>query len=429
LLIVDSKPFSESLSDKYEEVCREGSSLTTIKIAQKIEQGLGRSVRGEKDYSVIMLIGSDLVNFVRDPRRQRFFSDQTKKQIQIGFETAELAAEDVDPNTTDLIKVVADLIKQCITERNPRWKQFYEERMSTVTFQASNVDITDALQVEKQAEDFNVMGQDKEAIELVQIYINRAGLSQPEHGWYSQTIARFTYKKNKVESNQIQTSAFRKNNHLLKPKDGYIYKKINLIDVSRSENIIKWLKGLGTHEALMEKVNEIYAALSFEETAGHFEEGLRQIGFALGFESQRPEKESREGPDNLWSLAHNDYLLFECKNEVNEKRDEISKTETGQMNTSCGWFENNYPGASFMSIMVIETKNVSKQGAFTHDVNILRRNGLKNLKGKFKSFYEALKMYSLAGITDGIIQKNLVAHDLTNDAIKTKFTEKPYQRR
>jgi hypothetical protein len=48
ILIVDSKPYSETLSDKYEEVCRQESDLTNIKIAQKIEQGFGSSVRGEK---------------------------------------------------------------------------------------------------------------------------------------------------------------------------------------------------------------------------------------------------------------------------------------------------------------------------------------------------------------------------------------------
>ena len=68
LLIIDSMPYSESLTERYEEECRSNSDLTNIRAAQKIEQGLGRSVRGEKDYSVILIIGDDLVKFLKSAR-------------------------------------------------------------------------------------------------------------------------------------------------------------------------------------------------------------------------------------------------------------------------------------------------------------------------------------------------------------------------
>src|SRR5699024_6315553 len=60
ILIIDSVPYYDSLSDRYEELCRAESEIIRIKTIQKIEQGLGRSVRGEKDYSVILITGSDL---------------------------------------------------------------------------------------------------------------------------------------------------------------------------------------------------------------------------------------------------------------------------------------------------------------------------------------------------------------------------------
>ena len=54
ILIFDSKPYSESLVDMYFESCRSNSKINAIKTARTIEQGMGRSVRGEKDYSVIL---------------------------------------------------------------------------------------------------------------------------------------------------------------------------------------------------------------------------------------------------------------------------------------------------------------------------------------------------------------------------------------
>ncbi|NEO00573.1 MAG: DEAD/DEAH box helicase family protein, partial [Moorea sp. SIO3I7] len=94
ILILDSCPFAESLTERYEEDCRSSSEIISIKIAQKIEQGLGRSVRGEKDYSVILLIGDDLVKFVKNDSYKKYFSDQTRKQIEIGFEIVTYSIED-----------------------------------------------------------------------------------------------------------------------------------------------------------------------------------------------------------------------------------------------------------------------------------------------------------------------------------------------
>jgi replicative superfamily II helicase len=428
ILIIDSKPYSESLSDKYEELARKDSNHTNIKIAQKIEQGLGRSVRGEKDYSVIIIIGGDLINFIRNPKTQKFFSPQTRKQIEIGQEIAEIASEDVDPKTTNMMNIVSELIRQCIIHRDANWKQFYEERMNSISYEKSAIDITEALELEKQAELLNNHGQHKDASQLVQKFLDTTQMPLSEQGWYLQMIARFTYHISKIESNQLQVSSFKKNKDILKPHDGFKYKKINLIQSNRISNIKSWIKNLGDHQTLTEKVDEILSLLSFEEAADNFEGGIQELGAALGFESQRPDKENREGPDNLWALAENDYLLIECKNEVDEKRDEISKTETGQMNTNCAWFKNNYPGASFKPIMIISTKNISNLGGFNLDVEILRKGGLKSLKTNFKAFYNELKNHELNDLSNETLQNILSLNKLDNNSIKSYYSEKPYQR-
>ena len=77
MLVLDSLPSFGNLSDRYEQQCREDSALITTKIAQKIEQGLGRSVRSEKDYSVILIVGEDLVSFVKTSVNQDLFGSIT----------------------------------------------------------------------------------------------------------------------------------------------------------------------------------------------------------------------------------------------------------------------------------------------------------------------------------------------------------------
>jgi replicative superfamily II helicase len=424
LLIIDSKPYSESLSDNYEEVCREESSLTHIKIAQKIEQGLGRSVRGEKDFSAILLIGGDLINFVRDPRTREFFSIQTRTQIEIGYTIAEKAFEGLDPKTTDLISTTTEIIRQCISKRDSGWKEYYKEVMDKQDYSGSPVDITDTLEAEKKAEELNFNGQHKEAANLIQKFIEENGFSKSEHGWYLQMMARIKYYYDIAESNQLQTIAFRKNRALLKPKDGYFYKPITLINTTRVERIKKFIAQFGSHEELYIRLKEIEGSLNFEETSNHFEEGIKALGESLGFESQRPDNDDREGPDNLWALDNNDFLLIECKNEVKEDKEEISKKDIGQMNTNCGWFKNKYPGVEFKPVMIIQTRNVSTATPFNFDVEILRKNGLKTIREKFRAFYDGLKGYELNALSDELVSRMLVAHELDKKSLKEKYFEK-----
>ena len=84
ILIFDSKPHSESLIDLYYERCRPNSAATLMRAVRAVEQGMGRSVRGEKDYSAIIVIGADLVRLLRDKSSRRFLSSQMATQIEIG---------------------------------------------------------------------------------------------------------------------------------------------------------------------------------------------------------------------------------------------------------------------------------------------------------------------------------------------------------
>jgi len=53
----------------------------------------------------------------------------------------------------------------------------------------------------------------------------------------------------------------------------------------------------------------ITANLRFGVAACDFEAAFDQLGKALGFVTKRPDKELREGPDNLWALRDGHYGL------------------------------------------------------------------------------------------------------------------------
>lgn len=54
ILIMDCLPYFDNLAERYEEQACPDSELINKRIAQKIEQGIGRGVRGEKDYCAVL---------------------------------------------------------------------------------------------------------------------------------------------------------------------------------------------------------------------------------------------------------------------------------------------------------------------------------------------------------------------------------------
>lgn len=423
VLMVDSMPHFDSLSDRYEIMCREDSEIISIKIAQKIEQGLGRSVRGEKDYSVILIVGAELVRFIKSKKTARLFSLQTQKQIEIGFEVAQMAKKEYDEEEPTM-KVVESLISQCI-QRDEDWKGYYQENMDAIEFKVGKSSISNILMIEHDAELANYKHDNELACKKIQEILDNYDLSDSEQGWYLQLLARYKYPLSKSESAKIQKGAFQKNMLLLKPKDGIVYKKIAIIDANQIQNIKEWISKHENYEELKLEVEDILDNFSFNITAEKFEQSVKNIGLLLGLDSQRPDKEIRKGPDNLWG-RNGIYFMIECKSEVSESRLTITKAEAGQMNNHCGWFEETYgKDVSVKRILIIPTSLLANDANFTHDIEILKKDGLNKLKQSIREFVKEFSLFNLSGLTEENIQNYLDLHKLSIKHLMKNYTERP----
>lgn len=422
ILIIDSKPYFDSLADRYEEKCRIDSEIINIKVAQKIEQGFGRSVRGEKDYSVIVLLGSDLIKFVKSITTNKYFSAQTLKQIELGLDiTNEITLEknEAEIGFAD-VKVI---INQCLL-RDPNWKEYYIENMDQITEEIKNNKIYEIMKLERDAEVSDLKGEQERAVENYQKIIDEYCSSDTERGWYLQLIAKYKYLISKSDSNTFQISAYKKNYELLKPKVGINYRKLNYLNENRIRRIKNWIVSHTTPEDLILDIASILDDLSFDVDPQKFEKSLCELGTALGFLSQRPEKEFKTGPDNLWCGVNDQFFLFECKNKVEDSRKEVYKYETGQMNNSCGWFKENYRDSTVKNILIIKTRTLAHDANFSADVEIMRKNKLNALKNNIKSLFKEFRNVVLNDISDEKINELLNVHEVDIDSLKSKYSEK-----
>lgn len=420
ILIMDSKPYFDSLLDRYEEDCRSESDIMNIRIAQKVEQGLGRSVRGEKDYSIIVLVGGDLIKFAKSPLSSKYFSSQTRKQIEIGIQVASFANE--DSKNEEPYKVLVNLMNQALA-RDEGWKEYYSEEMDNIEADAERVGIYETLKTEYDAEMQFMVGEYDRACELIQRLCNKINDDDLERGWYLQQLARYKYRTSKVESNRIQKSAFQNNLQLLKPREGISYKKIEFINQDRVRRIKEWVSQYNDYQEMMISLEGVLQDLSFGMQSEKFESALKEVGESIGFLSQRPDKEIKKGPDNLWCGVENQYFLMECKNEVEDTRSEISKHEAGQMNTHSAWFESIYSDAKCKRILIIPTKKLSYHGDFTHAVEIMRKNSLRRLKSNVRNFFKEFAKYIIHEVSDQKIQQLIDAHELDIESLITKYSE------
>ena len=425
VLIMDSMPFLKNYSDRYEEKCCPNSEIINKKIAQKIEQGIGRAVRGEKDYCAILVIGSDIEKFMRGVLTRKYFSSQTQKQIEIGFEVAKMAKEDIREDDQPMKQIVS-LINQ-ILKRDEGWKEYYTSEMNEIVQENVENRIYKRYAEENELEKLFSQGEYELAVERTQKFIDNFISDDLEKGWYLEQMARYAYMYSAKKSEIFQSSAFRKNPQLLKPKDGIAYSKISFLNENRMINFKRNISKYDSFDEFNLYINEVIENLSFGVAAEKFESALKKLGEILGYFSQRPDKEIRKGPDNLWCVSHKKYVFFECKSEVDENRSAINKSEAGQFNNHCGWFKDEYGEfVDVLRIMIIPTKRLAHDADFNEKVFVMRKNGLKKLKDNLKKFVSEIKIYELDSLSDERIQNYFNMYKLNVEDFEENYIEDIY---
>ena len=398
LLVMDSLPVCNSLEDKYIESCLQGTEIIKRKVAQAIEQGLGRSVRGSKDYSVIVLIGSDLVSFMRSSKTRDYLSDQTQNQVKIGLDIAKYAVDDIKEEDKEPFVAFSELISQCLN-RDEGWKEYYKSEMDNMESKSTEF-MLEALELEYLADMDYKNNKYSNACDKIQILIDNYYSKEPQlKGWYLQKMSKYKYHISKADSIRLQEVAYNSNNYLLKPRE-FMRNNIKPINLKRISNIVTFIKNYKSYEDLLVEFLDNKTKLSFNSNSDHFERAVDFFGKMLGFICVRPDKEYKEGPDNLWQVDNDRYFLIECKNEVDKDRKEISRDEVGQLNTSIAWFNKNYSGVSYNVFMIISTNKLAKGAVFSEQVKIINANKVNKFIEQVRKFILELKKYDINNITE-----------------------------
>lgn len=418
ILILDGLPCYGNLSDIFEQKSRPNSTLVKAKTAQKIEQGLGRSVRGERDYSVILLIGRNLVEFVNTKSNQMFFSEQTTKQIQLGSNITQLMKEEDDAR-----KALMETMDQCL-KREEAWKNFYVDEMNKIKKEVHARPYIDILKKEKEAE-ISLANHDYERAKTIyrDLSNNISESNSEEKGWYLEKVAKCDCILNNHETmEKEQMAAHRYNNNLFHIIDA---DKIKLSDEEKIfyEETIKFISKCKDDVEFKNKVKVELGKLSFGMPAKQFEGALDYIGKILAFKCERPDNTLNVGPDNLWLAPDEGYMAIECKNEVDLDRQFISKDEAGQFNNHIGWIKKNYPKKNVDYIFIHPSQKLDIKANLVEDVRCLTPTRLKDFKQQVSLYVDRLISYSIRNLNGIIVRELLEDYKLTKRHIIKQYTE------
>ncbi len=418
ILILDNTPHYISLFDKYKKDMMPNSKILQRNIAQRIEQGMGRGIRGSSDWCIVILLGDNITKFISIENNRQYFSNEVQRQIQICEELTEILKEE----GASWI-VIEKLINQCL-HRDQGWKEYYRTRMEDLTLKTPSESFITRFQKEREAEKYYFIKQYDKAIDAIRELMNSFSLSEAEEGWYIQLLSIYTYRFNKGRSMELQLKAHSLNQYLSAPIGSITYEKLQPRDDQRSDIILNWIKTHENFNIMIVDLNNTLDILAFGVQADLFEEAFDNLGNILGFQSQRPEKKFKKGPDVLWNISLKEFWIIECKNEVKLSRDYISKSECGQVSNSIGWYKENYSEDSGLPI-IIHPSCEFNEDAYIHDsIYCLDKEGLNTFKDRISNFYNSFKDIPFNKISKEHINKKLVEYSLEVSEIKTEILEK-----
>lgn len=421
VLCLDSLPSYSSLVDRYGQDMRPGSRVVRRQLAQRVEQGIGRAIRGSSDWCVVVATGNDLTDFLSEKAKRVYLSNEAQQQIGIGEELAgEMKAEGGG------LKVVETLVNQCVS-RDVGWKEYYKVKMASVEAKKPSKEYLERAVTEREAEILFQQGHTKKAVDMLENLVV-SSLDSTDKAWIMQLMATYLYPIDPTRSMDLQLKAHTLNARLFRPETGITYSKLVSTGKSRASRILEWLRSYESYNVLLVRSNAIMDKVRFGSASDQFEEGFDELGTLLGFETQRPEKASGRGPDNLWHIEGKKYWVIECKSAVDTERPEISKKETGQLSNSIGWFKEEYQDRDGVPVLIHPSTSLAREAYSTEPFWTLQPISLENLKTNTKAFLSSLRDVPFDNLSEDLIKKRLVEHHLDANGMMKNYLvrgEKP----
>ena len=413
VLAISDLPEVSSYADLIDSEVLSGSTVNLKRQIERIEQGMGRGVRSNDDYCTVLLLGARLTARLRSPEGEEMLTPATTAQLEL---SRRIAKKLKNPDISE----IKDVISQCL-DRDPDWIKVSKKILL-------NLKADDELRLDpsklalRSAFDSARANQHNDAIAVLDKAINASANDQMK-AWLLARKAAFQHIVDAEGAQKSLNAAHSMEPSVVKPMHGIAYKKLAPATGQQTAALIANHQGRFVDGTSMKLFSDALCAdLQFTpDTSDKFEAAMNDLAWFLGIKGQRPEKDYKEGPDNLWALPNGDFFVIECKNGVTAGNG-IVKKDAGQLGQSFAWFGKRYPASSCVPIIIHPERTLGTGASEVEGMRVIDPSGLEKLRKNLRSFSKQLTNPDVsASATE--IAKRLSQFDLNASAIVQAYTK------
>jgi replicative superfamily II helicase len=381
VLVLDGMPLGQGITDKYDSMKQEVPGGIRNRLIYRIEQGMGRAVRSNADYAVVILAGLDLANFVGNREVVDRMNPATRAQVDLAIELANLAAQEVGAPPKNAVQ---DMIVKCL-KRDEGWKQLYNDRVRSVaesysvTVDEKHIHLASSEQHAAQAA-FD--GNAGKAVQLIEQAITSHASNEQEKGWLMQEEANYLLETDPGKSMEKQSFAHTKNKSTFRPPHGVVVRPPDPGKFESLSVVSEWFRSFANPNAAIAELQILRSRLSYEVNPKALEQAILELARPLGAIGSRPEEELSAGPDDLW-LWPEASLVIEVQS---DHESSLPKKDSGQLHDSLQWFKKNYPGRIGLPVVVAKVTSAEKDAHFPTGTRVLTPKTMASLLDSLDGF-------------------------------------------
>ncbi|MBH12541.1 MAG: hypothetical protein CMF37_06395 [Leeuwenhoekiella sp.] len=329
-----------------------------------------------------------------------------------------------DESTDNSLQTIRDTANLCLVQ-DMSWREYHSEILSKVDVEKTDERIIKNLEVadsESQAIE-NYRRRDFEGASklILDKIVDTVELTDKQKGWYFEKAANYLHLDNAPKSNDLQIKAAQTTSHMLQSKNGHSYTKI-MASEEQASQVLNFIKQFETSQDFKMYFETLLENLQFSQDIPHtkFENAFAEIGRLIGFYTQEPEAEFGNGPDVLWVMTGNHYLVLEAKSRA--IHDEITRDNINQLLGSGEWFKKLYGGAANFNLVTIQPPNIKGWNVNTSEnTRVIDEESLNLLKDNLRRFVDGINNSGFTATSTKEIANLLGIHNLTTNGFLKSF--------
>jgi hypothetical protein len=397
VLILDRLPKGEALFDRFID---EGVRIDTIRLghtATRIVQAIGRIFRSNTDHGAVILTGTDLQDWIRNPANRAFLPDLLQQQITLGIELGkQVASKEV---------TWADLLDGVLTG-DENWDELYNDHIGQFGVSArSKVDdwYPPLLLQERKGYAAVWDGNYAEAITTLHELANDAERRDKRLAAWYRHLEGLAHLCGSDQATALQafTAASHQRSELGRPSE----KRDKMFKPPKADSIgFQARKLAATFRTkklnMLSAIQRVRSELVYGDNTDAAEEAMKILGDLLGLDSTRPDKSENTGPDNLWcGPGEVEAWGFDLKT---GKADDTgySKSELAQSHDHLNWLKTRKKGKTVRISIVGRELPVSSQANPGHDLDIIALSGFQEVASNVQKLLESVDAGEKSNLED-----------------------------